>query len=345
MTELPAPPVPADADLRDFPFTPIYRARLFGSSFHARASDAEWRAGFTLWLKCQDQVPAGSLPDDDVDLCRLAELGRDLRTFRKLRAGALHGWYKCSDGRLYHPVVSETVNEQWQGKIAQRERTLKARIAALEKRIAAADTGTAKDEMIGQWQALRHQLYPDQIGPVASPVTETKREGERQGKGKGEGKGERDSKKKNSDPSDRTRAASSSPPVDVDKPVDTMPTAATLPLAEPAELPPIPLHAVRPEGDDWRKALFRQGLDWLARASGKSPATLRALVGQWLKLMQDDARALFDLFAEAESKELAEPVAWLMKACAERAGSSGKQQAAEDDAKLRERVEKAMGRA
>ena len=31
----------------------------------------------TLWLKAQDQVPAGSLPGDDVELCRLAELGRD----------------------------------------------------------------------------------------------------------------------------------------------------------------------------------------------------------------------------------------------------------------------------
>ena len=123
---LPPPPVPAEADLRDFPFTPIYRARLFGSAFHARATDAEWRAGFTLWLKSQDQVPAGSLPDDDIELCRLAELGRDMRTWKKLRAGALHGWAKCSDGRLYHPVVSETVNEQWQGKLAQRERTLKA---------------------------------------------------------------------------------------------------------------------------------------------------------------------------------------------------------------------------
>ena len=30
--------------------------------------------GGTLWLKSWDQVPAGSLPDDDVDLCRLAEL-------------------------------------------------------------------------------------------------------------------------------------------------------------------------------------------------------------------------------------------------------------------------------
>lgn len=110
---LPAPPIPADVDLRDFPFTPLFRARLFGSTFHARATDSEWRAGVTLWLKSWDQVPAGSLPDDEIALCRLAELGRDIRSWRKVKERALHGWVKCSDGRLYHAVVAESVLEAW----------------------------------------------------------------------------------------------------------------------------------------------------------------------------------------------------------------------------------------
>ena len=38
---LPDPPVPAEADLRGFPFMPLEIGRLFGSSFHARASDRE----------------------------------------------------------------------------------------------------------------------------------------------------------------------------------------------------------------------------------------------------------------------------------------------------------------
>lgn len=131
---LPAPLVPAEVDLRDFPFTPIFRARLFGSTFHARASDSEWRAGVTLWLKSWDQVPAGTLPDDDIDLCRLAELGRDLKTWRKLRAGALHGWFKCADGRLHHKVVAEGVMEAWERKIAQRFKTEQARIKKANQR-------------------------------------------------------------------------------------------------------------------------------------------------------------------------------------------------------------------
>lgn len=141
MTEI-TPPTPADADLRDFAFTPFYRARLFGSMFHARANDAEWRAGVTLWLKSQDQVPAGSLPDDDTDLCRLAELGRDLKTWRKLRPMALHGWYLCSDGRLYHSVISEIVTEQWKAKKARCDRTEKARTARLLQRQNSSSNGS-----------------------------------------------------------------------------------------------------------------------------------------------------------------------------------------------------------
>ena len=196
--------------------------------------------------------------------------------------------------------------------------------------------------MIVQWQALRHQLYPEQTGPVASPVTETKREGERQGKGKGEGKGERDSKK-NSDTSYRAaEPPSPAPPVDVDKPVETMPSAPALPLAVPEEIPPIPLHLVRPEGDDWRKALYRQGLDYLARATGKDPAKFRSFLGQQLKALQDDSRALFEVLAECEKLDIAAPVPWITRAVATRAGSSGQQRAVSDEKALMERVDRAM---
>lgn len=121
MTEtLPDPLVPAEVDLRDFPFVPIIRGRLFNSGFHARANDAEWRAGVTLWLKSWDQVPAGTLPDDETELCRLAEMGRDLRGWRKVRERALHGWTRRSDGRLHHETVATGVLEAWLEKLAQR---------------------------------------------------------------------------------------------------------------------------------------------------------------------------------------------------------------------------------
>lgn len=135
MTEqLPAPLTLPECDLRDFPFMPVDIARLFNSEFHARATDAEWRAAVTLWLKSYHQVPAGSVPDDDVALARLAEFGRDLKGWRKVRVVALYGWVKCSDGRLYHPVVAEKANEAWERKKAFRDRTEKARQARLQQR-------------------------------------------------------------------------------------------------------------------------------------------------------------------------------------------------------------------
>lgn len=126
----PYPLTPADCDLQDFAFMPVDIVQLFGSEFHARVSDAGWRAGVTLWLRAWHQVPAGSLPDDDVLLCRLAELARDLRTWRKIRDEALWGWERASDGRLYHATVADKVNEAWDRKLRQRHRTF---IAAIRK--------------------------------------------------------------------------------------------------------------------------------------------------------------------------------------------------------------------
>ena len=117
------PLTPADANLRDFAFMPIEIGRLFSSGFHAKANDSEWRAGVTLWLKSFHQVPAGSLPDDDAELCRLAELGRDLKTWKKLKPIAMHQWILCSNGRFYHPTVSEKVNEAWDKKEKHRARS------------------------------------------------------------------------------------------------------------------------------------------------------------------------------------------------------------------------------
>lgn len=115
------PLTPADCDLRDYPYLGIDIARLFDSEFHAKATDAEWRAGVTLWLKSFHQVPAASLPADDASLARLAEFARDLKSWRKVKTMALYGWQEASDGRLYHPVVAEKALEGWIEKLRQRK--------------------------------------------------------------------------------------------------------------------------------------------------------------------------------------------------------------------------------
>lgn len=121
------PPVPADADLRGLEYMPLLGNHLFGSEFNASASDSEWRAAMTLWWAAWQQQPAGSLPNDDVALCRLADLGRDLKAWGKVKDRALHGFVECDDGRLYHQFLCKQVLVAWDKRIKERERKAKWR--------------------------------------------------------------------------------------------------------------------------------------------------------------------------------------------------------------------------
>lgn len=108
MSDLPAPLTPPDCDLRGMPFMPLDTLRLLDSDFFALATAEEFRTGLVLWCKSWQQVPAGSLPDDDRILAHLSG-ARD--RWCDIRDMSLHGWIKCSDGRLYHPVVAEKAME------------------------------------------------------------------------------------------------------------------------------------------------------------------------------------------------------------------------------------------
>ena len=102
---LPHPQVPAEVDLQDFAFFPMDALRLRDSDLAIKASSDEFRAAVLLWCVAWHQVPGASLPDDDAALASYAGYGRDLKGWRKIRAGALRGFKKCSDGRLYHGVL------------------------------------------------------------------------------------------------------------------------------------------------------------------------------------------------------------------------------------------------
>lgn len=121
------PMTPADCDLRGMEWMPLYGGRLFGSDFDAHATDTEWRAAMQLWWSAWNQVPAASLPDDDVAMCRLAGLGRDLKAWRKIKARAIHGFVTCSDGRLYHRALADFAMESWARRLKDRERKAKWR--------------------------------------------------------------------------------------------------------------------------------------------------------------------------------------------------------------------------
>ncbi|ACK51687.1 hypothetical protein Msil_2767 [Methylocella silvestris BL2] len=117
---LPAPLTPEDADLADFQYMKLDVRRLRDSRIASAISGEEFRCAVLLWCAAWHQKPASSLPDDDLELSQLAGFGRALSEWLKVREGALYGWIKCADGRLYHPVVAEKANEAWAEKLAFR---------------------------------------------------------------------------------------------------------------------------------------------------------------------------------------------------------------------------------
>jgi hypothetical protein len=71
---------------------------------------------FTAW----QQTPCGSLPCDDAIIA--ARLGIDLATFEQDKAILLRGWKEASDGRLYHPVLTDLVLEMMSRKAGNAQR-------------------------------------------------------------------------------------------------------------------------------------------------------------------------------------------------------------------------------
>jgi uncharacterized protein DUF1376 len=131
MTELPPPLVSAECDLRGMPYMAVELVRLLDSDFYALSTGDEFKAAFTLWSKAFMQLPAGSLPADDRILAHLSGAGANWPNVKEM---ALHGWFKCSDGRLYHHTVSEKVLDAWRCRCEKRKRTEAARAARAENR-------------------------------------------------------------------------------------------------------------------------------------------------------------------------------------------------------------------
>ena len=101
-----APLTPSDCDLRGYEFMPVFGHQLFGSELYLKASAEEFRAAMRLWWAAWNQCPAASLPSNDGALAQLADFGRDVKSWRRVREVALHGFVECEDGRLYHPFLA-----------------------------------------------------------------------------------------------------------------------------------------------------------------------------------------------------------------------------------------------
>lgn len=120
-----APLTPPDCDLRGLSYMPLDVQRLRDSDLALISTGDEFKAAVLLWSISWSQVPAASLPDDDRLLAALVRL--DNRAWKKVREVALRGWIKCSDGRLYHPVVAEKACDAWKDRTTYRAKREKDR--------------------------------------------------------------------------------------------------------------------------------------------------------------------------------------------------------------------------
>ena len=117
MTATQEPLVPAGVNLQHLEWMPLLVRRLRDSRLIASRSPEECLAAVLLWSASWHQVPASSVPGNDMELSSLAGYGRAVREFARIREGALHGFILCADGRLYHPLVADKAAEAWNGKL------------------------------------------------------------------------------------------------------------------------------------------------------------------------------------------------------------------------------------
>lgn len=194
MDALPEPLTPADCDLRGYEFMPLDVVRLIDSDLFALSSGDEFKAAVALWCKSWSQIPAASLPDDDRILAHLSGAGA---RWKRLKAGALRGFIKCSDGRLYHPVVAEKAlealparqeyREKKSGESERKQREREARRLMFDQLRAVGVTPEWNIKTSDLRDLVTKHVTADDVTPV-TPVTEpvTAKTGTERGEGQGQ---------------------------------------------------------------------------------------------------------------------------------------------------------------
>ena len=99
-----------------------------------------------LWAECIRQDPAGTLPDDDVELAALARFATDLDAWRLARKWALHGWRPVVIGeaadagrgeepRLGHPFMAPIIARMHRRASSRAQGRDAARLAVNRSRV------------------------------------------------------------------------------------------------------------------------------------------------------------------------------------------------------------------
>lgn len=132
----PEPPYPGDIRAKGWRFELDYE-RIEQSDTWALATPEMRPWLLMIWLTAWKQAPCGSLPANDLLIA--ARIGMPDRQFAAHRDILLRGWWLASDGRLYHPALTDHVLA-----MSKKRRDDATRVQALRKRAAsvhAADGG------------------------------------------------------------------------------------------------------------------------------------------------------------------------------------------------------------
>jgi hypothetical protein len=211
MAETASPMLASEVDLTDFSFMPLEIERLRKSKAWLVCRRRPELAFYmlNLWMRSWHERPAASIEDDDDVLADAA--GCSPEKWPEVRADALRGWVKCSDGRLYHPVVAVIAAEKWADKLTYRWHKECARLKKENQR--------RKDKGL---EALPFPpdpktLSPRQIEVVPETSPECPEENLLKGEGEGEGecKGEGDSLDGAGAPSDQSSNLDGAPESEV----------------------------------------------------------------------------------------------------------------------------------
>lgn len=117
MTDAPAPMTPPDCDLRAFRDMPLDIGRFSRSDLVTEEEPEAVLAAILLWGAAWHEVPAASVPDNDKWLAKAAGYGRAVDAWMRVREGALRGFVRCSDGRLYNRTLAEKANTAWESRL------------------------------------------------------------------------------------------------------------------------------------------------------------------------------------------------------------------------------------
>jgi hypothetical protein len=148
----PEPPYPADVRAKGWRFQLDYERIEQSGTWNEAGSLA--LDGLPLarplllatWYAAWKQVPCGSLPTDDRELAGCIGLPR--RVFSEYREILLRGWCEASDGRLYHPTITQMVVEMMTQRRSDADRVARWREVQAAKKAAAAaakERGTKAD--------------------------------------------------------------------------------------------------------------------------------------------------------------------------------------------------------